>query len=299
MKRTLEEAILHTVHYCDLVDVAPTLLEIERWLLKTEQRPSISDIQQTIAQNPELLQKDGVLFLHGREELVHARTTTYNATERKWKRARWFIRLLACLPGVEAIFFVNSVAWGNAKPGSDIDLAIIASPGRIWTARLWSSGIMKLLRQRPGEQSHDKALCLSLYIARDTLNIAQYTMQDEDIHYTFWASQVYPIYDPQNIYAEYQEANSWIAENFTALRWLKSIPQRRVTIGRIARAAKTFLTFCTPEQLAKRIQLRILPEKLRAIANTDNRVVINDTILKLHDNDHRIEFQEQWERRIA
>jgi len=41
-----------------------------------------------------------------------------------------------------------------------------------------------------------------------------------------------------------------------------------------------------------------MPTRLKQLANTDNRVVLNDYILKFHDNDHRQELQQEWAKRI-
>lgn len=295
----LQKSLIKTIAYFDLFDFAPTLGEIERWLLDSSEAPAaLSTIRQALDQLPQIEQQQGMYYLQGRADLIEKRKQKYIATMNKWRHARKYIRLIALLPGVEAVWFANSVAWCNARQESDIDLMIITSPGKLWTARFWATGLMKILRQRPHEQTHDKALCLSLYMDRDHLNMEQYKIAEQDIHFSFWANQLYPLYDPNNIYKEYQQQNSWLNTEFAHLYWLEPIPQREIHLSSPAQFCKRILSLFSTEQWMKKIQLRIMPKKLLTLANTDNRVVVTDHILKFHDNDSREQRQQAWEKKV-
>jgi hypothetical protein len=43
--------------------------------------------------------------------------------------------------------------------------------------------------------------------------------------------------------------------------------------------------------------LRILPERLKTMANIDSRVIISDQMLKFHDKDNRHEILKKWRER--
>ena len=49
------------------------------------------------------------------------------------------------------------------------------------------------------------------------------------------------------------------------------------------------------ETLARRIQERRLPKQIAELANKDSRVVLNEFMLKFHENDRREEFRRQFE----
>ncbi len=294
--QTRESAITATIQYFDTFDFAPTLLEVEKWLLKNESpSPTLAEIQHILDTNPAIKNKQGYYFLAGQEALVQTRKQKYDYTDQKWKHAKPFLNILALMPHVKAIWFSNSMGWGNAKKSSDIDLIIVTTPKRIWSARFFTTALMKILRQRPHEQQEEKALCLSFFMTDDHFNLQQYKIGPDDVHFTFWATQFYPVYDPENLFDTYKRNNAWINESFTNLHWTTTIQGRNITLGPIGRTIKKILELFSPESLLRKIQMRIMPDKIKNMANKDNRVVINDHILKLHTNDRRIEQQTLWE----
>jgi len=297
MATPLSDSLLKTIAYFDLCDFAPTLLDIERWLLKTDKLHTLSDIKSALASHPKIASKEGFYFLRGREALVTLRKQKYSWTEQKWKRARRYIRFLACMPYVEGIWLVNSMGWENAKQQSDIDLLIVTTPGHIWSARFWTTAMMRLLRQRPHEQLQDRALCLSLYVSADSLNLQPYQLTQNDIHYQFWANQCSPLYDNGH-YAQFVQQNAWLTEAFSSLKWTEKTERRTITLRRPERLLKYLLRLLCNEHLLEKIQWRILPQVLRSQANTDTHVVMNNSILKLHTNDTREQRQLQWEQHM-
>lgn len=296
MQPPLTTAVEHTLLYLDQFDFAPTLLEVEKWLLKNAQpTTSLSQIQTTLNENPRITHKEGFFMLTGREELATIRKKKYDATDEKWKHAQPFLKLLAAMPFIQAMWFSNSMGWHNARHESDIDLVIVTTPGRIWTARFFTTALMKLLRQRPHEQDESKAICLSFYSTAQNLDLEQYKISEQDIHFTFWATQLYPVYDPKQLFQEYQKTNDWLHNTFERLHWTQAIANRTINIGPVGRTCKSILQIVPLERPLRWLQLRIMPGQVKQMANKDNRVVVNDHILKFHTNDRRIEQQAAWE----
>jgi predicted nucleotidyltransferase len=298
-----------TLAYFDCIDYAPTTLEIQQWLL----RPTIS----VGAQNLEPLQSVGAIevALHslsavtctagvwtmaGRETLAQTRNRSYDATETKWKRVCPFLKLLAACPGVEAIWLCNSMGWGAAKPDSDIDLCIITTPGKLWSTRFITTALMALLRQRPGEQRRDRAICLSFYMTADHLNLAPLALTPHDIHFAFWTTQMYPVYDPHNIFTRYQAVNTtWLSGYFNNLQWSQPNPRRGINRHTaITNIIKPFIRLPL-ESVLKKMQWKFLPTHLRQLANKDQRVVLTDYVLKFHDNDNRAQLERTWRQRAG
>lgn len=313
----IADAAIHTLAYFDLFDYAPTLLDMHRWLLGTNDgprtagtstpQPSVADIARALAQDQRVQNVDGFYVLAGREHLAELRKRKYAWTEEKWKRTQRYIRLIASMPYVEGIGLVNSMAWSNARATSDIDLLIVTTPGHIWSARFWTTALMKLLRKRPHENAHH-ALCLSLYVAADRLNLQPYRLNNADIHYTFWVNQCYPIFGGGNgddhgteWYADYIAQNAWVNDTFARTHWYGGSQRRAVTLSAPRKIAKRLLRGLCNERLLKMLQWRMMPKALRTAAangDQDRRVVINDHILKLHTNDTRVERQHAWQQRV-
>lgn len=296
---TVQQAVFQTILYLDMFAFAPTLLEIEKWLLKHDDPvPSLTQIQDICDDNPFIVQIQGFFILKGKEELVDFRKRKYNYTDQKWKRVKPYLHLLAIMPHVQAIWFVNSMGWNNARQKSDIDLLIVTTPGKIWSARFFTTALMKILRQRPHEQKEERAICLSLYVAADSFSMEPYKIGAEDIHFSFWASQFYPIYD-NGQFQEYIASNSWLNNIFCNLTWIKQTPVRKIQISWAEKIIKKLLRVFCIEPVLKKIQTTIMPKQIKSMANIDNRVVINDHILKLHTNDARYELQQNWEKKVA
>lgn len=290
------KAVLETLAYFDLCDFAPTLLDMQKWLLHCEQAMELEEIHSILMSEDGIVAKEGVYVFSGREELVALRREKYNHWHDKWKHARFYMRLIAMMPFVRGVWFVNSMGWTNVKENSDIDLCIVAAPGHIWTARFFTTALMKLFRQRPEEQEHKKALCLSMYMTQDHLDIEQYKIGPEDIYYAFWALQLYPVYD-DGLYADFQAKNPWLKEIFAERLWTQPIPQRRIRLTGLERLVKWVLELVPLEEQLKKLQMRIMPQYLKSLAGQGTAVVLQDDIIKLHTKDARAEYLEQWKKR--
>jgi hypothetical protein len=45
--------------------------------------------------------------------------------------------------------------------------------------------------------------------------------------------------------------------------------------------------------------MKVMPSKLKEMANKDSRVITSDSILKFHENDRREEYKNKWIQRIS
>lgn len=308
----LQHAVYSTVYYFSLFDFAPTLLEVERWLLRKEQlnnhTPTLAQIKNALDTHPRIDQTESFYYIldatnaNKGVQLAQLRKQKYIYSDQKYRRAQQFLPLLAAMPFVEAIWLTNSVAWANAREQSDIDLFIVTTPGRIWTARFFTTLWMRLFRQRPHETAHSKALCLSFYITKDHLNLEPYKIAPFDIHFGFWATQFYALYERNEqghtTHQQLAQANTWLNKQFQRTAYVHTIPRRRYQQTIFARRINQFLELLPLEQILKRFQQRIMPQVLRNPA-PESGVVISDHILKLHTNDNRKDIQKQWQQGVT
>lgn len=92
------------------------------------------------------------------------------------KKLKIVSKMLICLPFVRCVILNGSLASGNFKESSDIDLLIVAKSGRIFTARFFTVGLVKILglkRQRNSSKKYAGKFCLNYFLTEDYLEIPQ------------------------------------------------------------------------------------------------------------------------------
>lgn len=224
-----------------------------------------------------------------------------SATADKLKIARRATKLIRSAPFSRAIFACNSVGAGAATADSDIDFFIITAPGRIWIVRLFTNLILRLFGLRTYGDRRANKVCLSFYVDFNHLNFSPWRVADDDIYLAYWLYQLTALYDPDNYYQRLLSANGWtkeflpqaakLAGNFAAgkiTRWgaaWKKIWEKMWS--------KTYGDLL--ERQAKALQRQKLKLSLKeAAARGNGAVVIEDGIIKLHENDRRTEYREKW-----
>ncbi|MBU0732123.1 hypothetical protein KKC88_04555 [Patescibacteria group bacterium] len=293
----LENSILKTLTYFDLFDYPLTLLEIQKWLWETKEE-DLNKIKQVLNNSPQIESREGFYYLQGRGDIVRKRKNRYVVAQKKFKKRLPYIRLLTWLPHVKAIFVVNNLAIANAGTNSDIDLMIISPDDKIWTTRMFTTTLMKIFGLRPTQEKNKDQLCLSIYLTEKNLNLEDYKINPDDIHFTYWADQIFPVYDPDNLEKKYIKANAWIKNKLPASIGYQAAWPRTINRSGLNRFMQSFLSLASFENAYKKWQLKNLPQNLKDMMNKDTRVVVNDKILKFHDNDPRAEILQKWEQKI-
>jgi predicted nucleotidyltransferase len=91
-----------------------------------------------------------------------------------YKKAQFWARVLARLPGVASIFLSGSMALDRVTKNSDIDFFVIAYPGRIAMARFFVAGLLKVFRQLADRPEHHAGkICPNHYITTENLEIEE------------------------------------------------------------------------------------------------------------------------------
>jgi len=297
----LQKSILNTIAYFHLFDFPLTGFEVYKYLWRASRKYGAREVDEALeelCQNKILGFNEGFHFLKGKINLVEKRKERYLLAQEKMKSARPFLKILAALPFVKAIFICNDVAYQNAPEASDIDIAIICSKNKIWTARFFSTLAMKLFRKRPTPETHENKICLSFYLTENNLNLEKIAYPN-DIHFIYWLYQFLPVYGEQTLINDFFIANEWTKKYLPNMIQNKS--NARWTINR-RESLKKFFEFILSgpivnflEKFLKKIQLAILPKHLLELSGQPNTdVIINDQILKFHDKDNRLEIKKQW-----
>ncbi|HCC23866.1 TPA: hypothetical protein DF272_06860 [Candidatus Falkowbacteria bacterium] len=291
----IDIAILQTIIYFDLFDFPLTEREIHCNLIGRE-ATSIKAIANRLKNQKLktlLAQTEGFYFLMGKQELVDCRKSRYQLAEEKYKIAQKNIRWLKLCPGVKAIFVTNKLAYANPREAGDIDLAIITAPQKLWTARFWTTSLMKLLGRRPTKLNQTNKICLSFYLSENNLNL-QSTAKKHDVHLAFWLSQFVPIFDPDNLGPRILDQNRWIKSILPHACFYDTTDRRRQNRAFMGTIINLTLGWIK-ESWLKRLQLRLMALTLKNKVNDGTGdVVLSDHLLKLHSLDRREYYNNKW-----
>lgn len=300
----LQKSILKTLVYFDILDYPLNKDEVWNYLfveMRLIASLRASDIKiglDELCKQKKIDQKDGFYFLSDRDEIVEIRKQRCEISLKKIKKAQRVIWWLRFIPWTKAVFICSGLGLLNADEEADIDLLIITSRNKIWSARWWSAGILKLLNLRPKNGRMKDKFCLSHFITEDNLNLEQTKIQEDDMHLIYLLSYYLPLYFEDNLWQRFIEANSWIKKylpNFSYPRdpSLPAVAQDDIRVIWLKKLIRK-LQFNWEEKLYKKIQLKIMPAILKQMMNQDKRVIVNDNMLKLHTNDSRQMVYEKW-----
>lgn len=171
----LEYAVLTTVVYYDVLGKYPlTALEIYKYLINPS-KVSSSPEKVTFGQLTDVLdksrylkarlqKKSGFYFLSNRKNPIKERIKRQKIADRKWKKARRVVKWFQIVPYLRMAAVSGSLAIGNTRKQSDLDLIILAEYGRIWTVRFLLNGFLQLIGQRRHGQSIEDKICLNQYV---------------------------------------------------------------------------------------------------------------------------------------
>ena len=305
----IKQSILKTLHYFDITKFPLTKEEIFSWLW---QCPNVSREQlewelQILNEEKKIGEKYGYYFLYGGEDTVEWRRERLLSSEDKMKIALKAAKKINFIPFLRAIFVCNTVGSEQSTENSDIDFLIITHPKRIWTVRLLSNLILRLYRLRTFDKKIKNRICLSFYLDAHHLSLSNYRIVEDDIHFAYWLNQMIPVYDPDNIYAKFLQANSW------SKKFLTNVDNHPIFVERLiindSKIGKVFKKIWEKiweggfgnfvEKQSRLTQwLKMNAEIKNKINRGDKGIVISEGVIKLHERDMRAHYRQEWLKRI-
>jgi len=308
----LELFILNTIIYFDLFDYSLNLNEIYTNLFTGGMEGgsfALAEIEDCLATSSKLKKfittKRGFYFLRKKEEIIETRLSRYALAEKKLKIAKRVIKILKYLPFIKLMAICNSLSYRNANQESDIDLFIITSKNRIWLVRLFSILVIAVMGLRPPKNKVKDKICLSFFTTEENLDLSQVKITAEDIYLVFWLATLRPIYERDNFYEKFIEANSWFKKYLPNWQSLKMGYRFRVEDNKFSCFVWQVREFIFGgflgnwlESFCKKIQMKFMSQKKKDQAIVgDKHVIISDTMLKFHENDRRLEYQDKFEKK--
>lgn len=257
--------ILEELVYFDLFNCPLTTFEIWNNLRQRFGNLALASIQNLLSRDAWLKERvstaQGRWCLRGREANLRERQIRYRASKHKIDKAQRFVRLARFIPWAQEIHACNSLGFLHARQESDIDLFVVVKRGRIWSTRFFMILLAKCFGRPTRAHTKDR-LCLSFFAAQGA-NLKKVALGSEDVYFWHWLGQRLCLYARK----AGQRRNSKLGD------WL--------------------------ERALRRMQLKLMPGYLRALANKGTAVVLNDEFLKFHDHDKREYFRKEYAARLA
>ncbi len=304
---TFDESILFTTTYFDAFSFP--LTEAELWenlfAYSSDTIRTYAFFLETLTRMTSartLSRTRGMVHVPGREDIVWTRHDREVIAERKYARALRFAHAFSLVPFVRMVAVSNTLAYANASERSDIDFFIIARDGWLWMVRLLCVGYSALCRARLGERRgrHDP-ICLSYFVSDRALSLERTALPNEngmsDVHLCTWLRHVVPLYDEGGVFNAFMRENEWADRGYAHPSIARVHWRRTVSLSLGERALKCFfyramLPFRRAcEAMARTAQMRMLPMPMRTLANRGTSVIIDDSMLKFHQNDRREEIR--------
>lgn len=221
---------------------------------------------------------------------VNERHDRYLDAVRKYRRLKWVLWHLRCLPFIRGVAVCNTLAFHHTKLESDIDLFVITSPGRVWTTRFLVISPLRLLKLRPREAKRDP-VDISFFVTESALNFDKLQLQPDDPYFTYWLATLRPVIDRGGIFDRLILENSVTLSALPNTHSLHSMADRSFSE---ASQKKTYLT----EKWFEKLQRAKFPKDICDLQNHDSRVVVSDNVLKFHKNDRRLEIRDYLEAKM-
>lgn len=298
------EAILQTLAYFDIFEHPLTKEELHRALWKggSVNLDSLMGWLNTCVEKGAIARKWGYYFFPGREEIVETRRRRTLIVERKMEIAKRAIQKMRWIPFVRAVFVCNTLGVQIAREEGDIDVFIVAEKGRIWIVRFCALVLFALLGMRAGRGHTQDKICLSFYVTRDALDMSALQLGEPDIYLVYWLQSLVPVYDPHHLYHEIQKVNQWMRQYVGEEVSYELLRRWRVDDTVVTKGVRRFREFILGgsfgdviQEILKHIQMKRIDKNFgELIVAPDSRVVVNDHILKFHDNDRREYYRNEW-----
>ncbi len=309
MDPLLRRSILKTLAYFDTFDFPLTVEELHRWLWTGPIQTSLVDVRVALdylLEKKEIEQHTSFYTLPKRGRTIHLRQQAIPLIKEKMAIARRAGKILRYIPYIRGMYVCNTVAGAIPHEKSDIDVFIIIRPGRLWITRAMTTLILGAMRLRRTKTMVHNRICLSFYITEHHINLVDIVSGEPDIYLAYWIDQLVPIYDPQQLLLRIHQQNNWVK------KWLPHAmetvsghdrwsAQESIFSRRIKQAGEFLLNGISGERLEKKSR-QWQREKMSANVESlqsfpDSRVIINDSMLKFHENDRRDFFRQRWKDR--
>jgi hypothetical protein len=204
------DSIFAAVAYADLFSFPLTAAEIVRYQVNTSLGPlEVGRVLGKLVGEGRLVERGGLYALQGREKLFVVRERREARSGQIWRRALRYEGLLGRIPFVRMVAVTGALAVNNINGRADIDLLVIAVPGRVWICRRLLVVIVRLGRLLGDD------LCPNYILSADKLALDQ-----QDFFTAHELAQMVPLFGG-DLHRRMLAANPWAWRYLPAAHDLK------------------------------------------------------------------------------
>lgn len=235
-----------------------------------------------------LLEKKSEIKLNQKEGFSRTEKNQYldkflNIINKHWK-------LYKSLPFIKEIFLCNSISFNATKRDSDIDLFIVVKKWCMRKARFFSAIFFKLHWLKRSLKNKKQKFCLSFYITEDNKNLYPIMIDKTDIYLTYRLAHLVPLYQESSNYRSIYKNNKrfWSLmpnhpQEYCINIWNKLFTWNTKTKKRIE-FRFWWLFWKLIEFIIKIIRVPILIKKIKKLWDKWKQIIINNKMLKFHDD---------------
>ncbi len=222
------------------------------------------------------------------KQLLNIKKNSTNIENNFYKKTKKYIKFIKWIPWILMIWIGNSISMNSAKTSSDIDLLIVTKNNSLWITRVLISLIFQILGVRKTSKKHSWRFCLSFFCTTNWMNFWNFAIKD-DIYLYFWIVYFKPILDYNNTYNKFIETNQKWA-NFDEYKDIINENKKYIKYKSDKKQTKEKLWII--EKILKKI---FLPKTLKNYNKLWRPywIIINDDMLKFHNNDKRKEMKKK------
>lgn len=218
MRNDSEAKVIQTIRYFLFFNYPPNFEEIHTFLKKKVTKKGLASILEKMKKKNlvKSYKKQDRYTLGEYGNKIEKRgwrignwTVREGHSQSKIQKIRFFLRILSWFPQIQLVGLSGTVAMMNAKEKDDIDLFIVSSKKRLWTARMISLFITQLLglRRRAGEINARDKVCLNLFMDKSNLLVPKHKQTTYVAHEVL---QMKPLINKNFTYEKFLDTNKWV-----------------------------------------------------------------------------------------
>lgn len=222
------------------------------------------------------------------DRLIWSKKDPSEVEKKFYKKTIKLAKVIRFLPWLEFLWVWNSISMNCAKNTSDIDLFIVTTPNSMHINRLIITFVCSIIWVRKTKNKHAWMFCLSFFCTTEALNFTDIEIKN-DVYMYFRKLYLTPILNYNNTFEKFQEENKLTEEEksisnklylqlYKQLSWNKKKPWKIISkLDKIARNLTIKKTIKSKEKLWN-----------------PYGIIINDKMLKFHNNDIRKDFSKTF-----
>lgn len=293
-----KRALIKTMVFFDLFDMPLTKEEACDFILY--KKLTLNELQDFIDHEEFIIETDNHIHFRNRSLCLRVRKDKEIHAQKLIRKAKRFVKWMQILPFIRTVAICNSLSFYSAEKYSDIDLFIITEKNRLFTARLFALAFTFFCRIRRSESNVAGRFCLSFMISKNKLNIQDIKYKD-DIYLTFWLRLMRPLIG-QKTYRDFIDENKWIREFFEyGIDQQKHLLDKSKSLLKIQKILEWPLNGRFGGLIEKLFgfwQKNRANNKMKKV-NDPSGIIICDHMLKFHNVDMRVKYQQLWALRYS